>query len=89
MFCSQAVVLALREAFNGMGSTPFMQQFACSMNSRLTTPTELACNTTEHFDRCPHVGTIPTIPEKVNKHINEMLALSASRGHGMYKNKQY
>jgi hypothetical protein len=38
MFCSQAVVLALRAAFNGSDSSPHMREFVSSMNSRLTTP---------------------------------------------------
>ena len=89
MFCSQAVVLALREAFKGTGSNFCMQNFACSMNSRLTTPTELACSTAEHLGRCPHVGIIPTSHEDVNKHINEILTFSVSKGHDSYIKKQY
>jgi hypothetical protein len=38
MFCSQAVVLALRAAFSGNDSKPHMKAFVSSMNSRLTTP---------------------------------------------------
>jgi len=42
MFCSQAVVLALREACSGQGGSPHIEAFATSMNSRITTPSDIA-----------------------------------------------
>jgi hypothetical protein len=45
MFCSQAVVLALRAACIGDGGSPHIEAFTKSMNSRVTTPTELANKT--------------------------------------------
>lgn len=45
MFCSQAVILALREACSGVGGSPHIEAFTNSINSRITTPTELANKT--------------------------------------------
>jgi hypothetical protein len=41
MFCSQAIVLALREACDGPGTRPKLRNFVHTMNSRLTTPSDL------------------------------------------------
>ena len=49
LFCSQAVVLALREACNGMHTSPHMESFTKAMNSRIITPTELAYRTTTYM----------------------------------------
>ena len=50
MFCSQAVILALREAFSGPTSKPLLKEFATSVNSRITTPNELS----SHFTKFQH-----------------------------------
>jgi hypothetical protein len=42
MFCSQAVLLALREACSGQDGSPHIAAFTTSLNSRTTTPNELA-----------------------------------------------
>jgi len=49
LFCSQAVVLAMREACNGLGASPHLEVFTKSLNSRITTPTELAARTTAYM----------------------------------------
>jgi hypothetical protein len=59
MFCSQAVVLALREACSYSGGSPHIAAFAMSMNSRLTTPSELANKTVQHMGMDLHTGLIP------------------------------
>jgi len=45
LFCSQAIVLALREACSGPDGSPHIEAFINSLNSRTTTPTELANRT--------------------------------------------
>jgi hypothetical protein len=49
LFCSQAVVLALREACNGIHTSPHMEAFTNAINSRIITPTELAYRTTTYM----------------------------------------
>jgi hypothetical protein len=48
-FCSQAVILALREAFNCANTKSHLKAFALSMNSRITTPTQLARSAVKYF----------------------------------------
>jgi hypothetical protein len=59
LYCSQAVVLALREACSGPGGSPHIAAFAHSMNSRLTTPTELAYKTSQFMGMPVNIGPVP------------------------------
>ena len=59
LFCSQAVVLALREACNGPYASPYLEAFVKSLNSRITTPTELADRTTTYMGMELNSGPVP------------------------------
>jgi len=60
MFCSQAVILALRAACGGDGSRPRLLHFVHSMNSRLTTPSDLARMNTNYLGMSVNYGPVPT-----------------------------
>ena len=49
LFCSQAIILALREACSGPDGSPHIEAFINSLNSRTTTPTELANRIVAHI----------------------------------------
>ena len=53
MFCSQAVILGLREAFSGQDTKPFLKTLSNSINSRITTPSQLD----KHFVTYQHDHT--------------------------------
>ena len=59
MFCSQAVILALREAFSESDTKPLLKTFAQSMNSRITTPTELKRHFESHLQTRVNTGMVP------------------------------
>jgi len=59
LFNTQAVILALRHAFNGRDSKAKSSRFLQSMNSRLTTPSELARATVAFFQVPVSVEHVP------------------------------
>ena len=59
VFCSQAVILALREAFSGSDTKPILKTFAQSMNSRITTPTELERHFVSYLQKQVNTGMVP------------------------------
>jgi hypothetical protein len=67
MFCSQAVVLALRAAFNGNDSSPHMKSFISSVNSRLTTPGGLMNALNSYMGVCASNELVPMTVDVVNK----------------------
>ena len=79
LFCSQAVVLALRAAFSGSDSNVRMRAFANSMNSRLTTPGDL------HTAACQYLGisssndVVPMGVNEVNMYTNEMINFNKTK----------
>lgn len=66
MFCSQAIVLALRAAFNGPDSSPHMRAFVASMNSRLTTPGCLLTNVSKYVGVDVSDSRVPLSVKDVN-----------------------
>jgi hypothetical protein len=71
MFCSQAVVLALRSAI-GDDSTHRMREFVSSMNSRLTTPMHLQKAISMYTGIGFSDKPIPTSVDIVNMYSNRM-----------------
>ena len=59
MFCSQAVILALREAFSGPTTKPIHKEFTTSVNSRITTPTELSSHCTKKLHQVVNTTPVP------------------------------
>jgi hypothetical protein len=59
VFCSQAVILALREAFSCVSTKPSLKSFTQSMNSRITTPTQLEHCFVSHQRKQVNTGTVP------------------------------
>jgi hypothetical protein len=59
MFCSQAVILALREAFSGTETKTHLKSLATSINSRITTPTELAHHCVKHQHEAVKTSIVP------------------------------
>ena len=59
VFCSQAVILALREAFSGVDTKPHLKAFTKSMNSRITTPTQLERCFVTHQHKEVNTGMVP------------------------------
>jgi hypothetical protein len=53
MFCSQAVILGLREAFGGPDTKTFLKDLFGSVNSRITTPSQLE----KHLAKCQKVSS--------------------------------
>jgi hypothetical protein len=68
MFCSQAVVLALRAAFHGPDSSPHMKAFVSSMNSRLTTPGSLLTSLGSYMGLGASNEKVPMSANEVNVH---------------------
>lgn len=60
LFCSQAIVLAFRHAYNCPESKKANSLFAHSMNSRITSPSDLARITSLHLGAPPNTTTIPS-----------------------------
>jgi hypothetical protein len=59
MFCSQAVILSLREAYSGSDSNPQLKAFVDSMNSRITTPTKLQEKLEAEYQMPLQLGAVP------------------------------
>ena len=59
MFCSQAVILALREAFSGADTKPLLKSFVTGVNSRITTPTELERHCIKHLHEAVNTSPVP------------------------------
>jgi hypothetical protein len=59
MFCSQAVILSLREAFSCGNTKTHLKSFALSMNSRITTPTQLERKAVEYFHSAAKTTGVP------------------------------
>jgi len=60
LFCSQAIVLAFRHAYSCPESKKTNSLFAHSMNSRITSPSDLARTTSLHLGAPPNTTTVPS-----------------------------
>ena len=69
VFCSQAVVLGMREACRVSGSSTRLRTFTNSMNSRLTTPTDLACHMTQYLGVGVNTSCVPLTGEDVQAYL--------------------
>lgn len=78
MFCSQAVVLALRATFVSEDSSPHMRAFALSMNSRITTPCDVVSNANRYLGTAINITNIPITPGHVNIAMDRALADASS-----------
>ena len=79
LFCSQAVVLALREACNGQHASPHLEAFVKSLNSRITTPTELADRTTTYMGMELSNGPVPLTAVEAHQVLEKNRLLQGSR----------
>jgi hypothetical protein len=78
MFCSQAVVLALRAAFNdGNNSGCRMKSFISSMNSRITTPGCLVKDFAGYMGVAANNCNIPMDVKQVNSYTDDVVAKQA------------
>jgi hypothetical protein len=77
MFCSQAVVLALREACNGRCGTPHISAFVASINSRITTPSELANNVVKDLGMSLCSEPVPLTRADADAYIQKGMLLGA------------
>lgn len=59
LFCSQAIILALRESFSSITTKPHLKNFAKEMNSRITTPSELSGHLVKHQYMPVNTGMVP------------------------------
>jgi hypothetical protein len=78
MFCSQAILLALREASNEECARPILRNFAYRIKSRLATPTDLARLTTEYLGVGVNCSRVPTTIDEVNDCLHEAVHNKAS-----------
>ena len=69
VFCSQAVVLAMREACRASGSSGRLRAFTSSMNSRLTTPTDLAVHMTQYLGVGVNTTCVPLTWQDVQAYL--------------------
>lgn len=60
LFCSQAIVLAFRHAYGCVDSKKTDSLFAHSMNSRITSPSDLARITSLHLGALPNSTRVPS-----------------------------
>ena len=82
MFCSQAVVLALRAAFGGDGrNNTRMKACVRSMNSRITTPGLLSKQLIYFTGFGVNTSPVPVYPYEVNKYTDEVLERTAQAEH--------
>ena len=79
LFCSQAVVLALREACNGQHASPHLEAFVKSLNSRITTPTELADRTTTYMGMELSSGPVPLTAVEAHQVLEKNRLFQGSR----------
>jgi hypothetical protein len=70
MFCSQSIILALREASAMPGARPMLAKFASSCNSRILTPSDLSRMTTEYLRMPVNHSEVPTTTVDVYKHLS-------------------
>jgi hypothetical protein len=74
VFCSQAVVLAMRAASGVVSASARFRAFTHSMNSRLTTPTDMAVNMTQYLGVEINTGAVPLTGQDVDSHLREVQA---------------
>lgn len=86
-FCSQAIVLALKDAFSTALCNARLKSYAGCMNSRLVTPTELAHTTTKWLGMSTNNNVVPMNRYEADKHMNELLL--SQHAVGVYINQPY
>jgi len=69
VFCSQAVVLAMREACRAGGASTRLRAFTHSMNSRLTTPSDLASHMTQYLGVGVNTACVPLTWQDVQAYL--------------------
>jgi hypothetical protein len=74
MFCSQAVVLALRAAFDSTDSTSRMREFSTCMNSRITTPCSFLSTACAYLGNHVTTKRVPMNPIEVNSALQNALS---------------
>jgi hypothetical protein len=70
MFCSQAIVLALREASCTVGARQVLRNLIFSTNSRLVSPSDLSRLFTSYLGICVNCTEVPTDANEVNTHLH-------------------
>jgi hypothetical protein len=78
IFCSQAIILALRDSSQTECARQILRDFVCSINSRLATPSDLARLTTHFLGVPPRTSVVPSTLEEVNAHLQEAVFNPAS-----------
>jgi len=94
IFCSQAIILALREASNGVGARQILRDFVFSANSRLVTPTDLSRMVTQYLGVGVNCSRVPTTSDEINKHLlhavyNPTSAFSVHNLHATLATRQF
>jgi hypothetical protein len=79
MFCSQAIILALREASNGIGSRQMLKQFVGSSNSRLVSPSDLSCMVTEYLGVDIRNTLVPTTTHEIEQCLRNAVEFASRR----------
>jgi hypothetical protein len=69
MFCSQAIILALREASAVPGARPMLAAFAFACNSRILTPSDLSRMTAQYLRIPVNHSEVPTSKERVYQYL--------------------
>jgi hypothetical protein len=78
IYCSQAIILALRDSSQAECARQILRDFVCSINSRLATPSDLARLTTHFLGVPPRTSVVPSTPEEVNAHLYHAVYDTAS-----------
>jgi hypothetical protein len=78
IFCSQAIILALRDASHAEGARQILRDFSLASNSRLTTPSDLARLTTQYLGVGVNKYIVPKTLEEVNAHLHDAVFNPAS-----------
>lgn len=78
MFCSQAIILALREASQAVGARQALRNFVFSANSRLVTPSDLSRMVTQYIGVGVNCSNVPTMVNDINNHLYDAVYNSRS-----------
>jgi hypothetical protein len=78
VFCSQAIVLALREASNGVGARRILHDFIFAANSRLVTPSDLSRILIQYLGVGVNNHRVPTTTDEINNYLHDAVYNSSS-----------
>lgn len=70
MFCSQAIILALREASQAVGARQVLRNYVFSANSRLVSPSDLSRMNTQQLCANVNYTQVPLTENEVNMHLH-------------------